>query len=54
MDTPSYKRQDKRDSKKNQSTYSVYSSKHTRISATIAEKSSKTQSKTQPNPKSKK
>lgn len=42
MDTPSSKRQDKRDSKKKQSTHSVYSSKHTRISAAIAEKSSKT------------
>jgi hypothetical protein len=39
---PSSKRQDKRDSKKKQSDHSVYSSKHTRISAAVAEKSSKT------------
>ncbi len=45
MDTPSSKRQDKRDSKKKQSAHSVYSSKHTRISAAIAEKSAKTPSK---------
>jgi hypothetical protein len=43
MDTPSFSRQDKRDSKKKQSTHSVYSSKHTRISAAISEKSSKSQ-----------
>ncbi len=41
MDTPSSKRQDKRDSKKKQSAHSIYTSKHTRISAAIAEKSSK-------------
>ncbi len=45
MDSPVSKRQDKRDSKKKQSAHSVYSSKHTRISAAIAEKSSKTPSK---------
>lgn len=46
MDYPSSKRQDKRDSKKKHSDHSVYSSKHTRISAAVAEKSSKTPPKT--------
>lgn len=41
MDGPSSKRQDKRDSKKKHSAHSVYTSKHVRIAATIAEKSSK-------------
>uniref|UniRef100_A0A6C0DZD1 Uncharacterized protein n=1 Tax=viral metagenome TaxID=1070528 RepID=A0A6C0DZD1_9ZZZZ len=45
MDSPSSNRQDKRDSKKKQSTHSVYSSKHVRISAAVAEKSANTTSK---------
>lgn len=47
MDTP--KRQDKLDSKKKQSSKSIYTSKHTRISTAVttavAEKSSKTKFK---------
>lgn len=38
MDYPSSKRQEKRDSKKKQSANSVYTAKHVRISAAIAEK----------------
>jgi hypothetical protein len=41
MDIPSSKRQDKRDSKKKKSANSVYTSKHVRIAAAVAEKSSK-------------
>lgn len=41
MDTPISKRQDKRDSKKKHSANSVYTSKHVRIAAAIAEKSAK-------------
>lgn len=44
MDTPSSKRQDKRDSKKKRSANSVYTSKHVRIAAAVAEKSSKSAS----------
>ena len=41
MDYQSSKRQDKRDSKKKHSDNSVYTSKHIRITATVAEKSPK-------------
>ena len=45
MDSPVSKRQDKRDSKKKHSSKSIYTSKHVRIAAALAEKSSKLPSK---------
>jgi hypothetical protein len=39
MDYPTSKRQDKQNSKKKQSSNSVYTSKHVRITAAIVEKS---------------